>query len=98
MKRNTTNKTVNEIGTAYTYYLENKIKQIWSMSENREVSIEDMKKNIRHYIWNAAYKTADGTLTKKQWFIDTVNGMSSKKDIYWFCVNSINKARETVAR
>lgn len=98
MRANPLNKTVNEIKSAYTYYLEQKRPQIYGMMVRKDVSLDVMKKNIANYIFNASYKTADGTPTKKKWFLETMNKMISKKDIYWFCINSINKAKTTIAR
>ena len=93
-------KTVNEVKNAYTYYLEEKLNKIYGMSVNGQVSLSDMKKNIRNYVWNATYSYKENgqtMFTKKKWFLDTVDSMNSKKDLYFLCRNSVNKARQTIA-
>lgn len=93
-------KTVNEVKNAYTYYLEEKLNKIYGMSVNGQVSLLDMKKNIRNYVWNATYSYKENgqtMFTKKKWFLDTVDSMNSKKDLYFLCRNSVNKARQTIA-
>lgn len=91
--------TVNEVSKSYTYYLEPKLKQIYRMSVMKKVSIDTMRKNIRNYIYNATtYYTDDygkRVPTKKVEFLDKINDMESKKEIYWYCRNSVDKARET---
>lgn len=91
-------KTVNEAKTAYTYYLEEKMNKIFGMVKNDKVSLEDMKRNIRNYIWNASYSYEDNgktVYTKKKWFIETMNSMDNKSDLFFFCRNSVNKAKQT---
>ena len=93
-------KTVNEVKNAYTYYLEEKLNKIYGMSMNDEVSLDDMKRNIRNYVWDAAYSYKENgktVFTKKKWFLDTVSNISSKKELYFLCRNSVNKARQTIA-
>lgn len=91
--------TVNEVSKSYTYYLEPKLKQIYRMSVMKKVSIDTMRKNIRNYIYNATtYYTDDygkRVPTKKVEFLDKINDMESKKEIYWYCRNSVDKARAT---
>ena len=69
------------------------------MSVSRKVSIETMRKNIYNYIYNATtyYINDYGNRvpTKKVEFLKNINNMETKKEIYWYCLNSINKARET---
>lgn len=91
--------TVNETKRAYTYYLEQKMKQIWGMWQNKKVSLETMKKNIFNYIFDAAsyyIDTAGNKVPmKKQEFLKNVEAMVSKEDVYWYCYNSVNKAKRT---
>lgn len=93
-------KTVNEVRNSYTYYLEPKLRQIYGMSVMKKVSIDMMKRNIYNYIYNAtAYYTDDcgkRVPTKKAEFLNKINNMESKKEIYWYCRNSANKARKTL--
>lgn len=93
-------KTVNEVKNSYTYYLESKLKQIYWMSVIKQVRIDWMKKNIYNYIYNATtYYTDDcgnKVSTKKVEFLNKINNMKSKKEIYWYCKNSVNKARKTI--
>lgn len=93
-------KTVNEVRNSYTYYLEPKLRQIYGMSVMKKVSIDMMKRNIYNYIYNAtAYYTDDcgkRVPTKKAEFLNKINNMESKKEIYWYCRNSVNKARGAI--
>ena len=41
-------KTVNELKNAYTYYLEGKMNKIYGMAINDDISLDDMKRNIRN--------------------------------------------------
>ena len=93
-------KMVDEVKNSYTYYLENKLNKIYYMSKCRDVSLEIMKKNIRNYIWDATYSyTHNGKTmyTKKKWFLETMDEIDSKKDLFFFCQNSIRKAQQTLA-
>lgn len=95
-------KTVNEISKSYTYYLEPKLRQIYGMSVINKVSIETMKRNIYNYIYNAtSYYTNDyGEMvpTKKAEFLNKIKNMTTKKEIYLYCRNSVNKAKKTKVR
>ena len=96
-------RTVNEVSRCYTYYLEQKINKIYSQMTNEDVSIEDMRRNIKSYIYPSLYsfyskKSGKLTYTKKKWFIEQLNSSKTKKQIYFLCRNSIRKARETEAR
>ena len=93
-------KTVDQVKNAYTYYLEDKLNKIYYMSRSSVVSLDDMKRNIRSYIWDAAYSytQSDTTMyTKKKWFLDTMNNITNKKDLFFLCRNSIRKAQQTQA-
>ena len=93
--------TVNEVKQAYTYYLEEKLGKIFSMSKNKAVSLNVMQGIVKSYIAKArySYPTKHGKkLTKKQWFLDQVDSAESKKSLYFLCLNSVNKARQTEAR
>lgn len=93
-------KTVNQVKNAYTYYLEDKMKQIYGMRKNDNVSLESMKGIIKSYIKDAKYSYKENgytLLTKKQWFISTLNSLENKDSVYFFCRNSVRKAKETEA-
>lgn len=94
-------KTVNEIARSYTYYLEPKISKLYGMCKNRNVSLDDMKKNVFNYIYDAStyYYDSNGKKVnmKKVEFLDNVNSMKTKYEIYWYCVNSVRRARATLA-
>jgi hypothetical protein len=93
--------TVNELPNAYTYYLEEKLGKLYSQMLNKNVSVEDMKKNVYNYIWNSVYsfkKNGVTVYTKKKWFVETLRELESKKQIYFLCRNSVKRARETEAR
>ena len=93
--------TVNEVSRSYTYYLEEKLGKIYSMSVSRSVPLEAMRRNIFNYIYDAqmSYPTASGKVyTKKKWFLDQVNSIDDKKQLYWLCRNSVMKARRTEAK
>lgn len=94
-------KTVNEIKNSYAHYLVPKIRQIYGMSVLRKVSIEAMRKNIYNYIYDApAYYTDESgnrLPTKKVEFLKNIDNMDTKKEIYRYCLNSVNKARKTLA-
>lgn len=95
-------KTVNKVLSSYTYYLEPKMNKIYSQMINDNVSLEDMKKNIRNYIWSAGYYWASENgqkyFTKKKWFLETLDTLETKKSVYFLCKNSVNKAKETLAK
>ena len=94
-------KYVDEVKNSYTYYLEKKLNKIYGMWTNNSVSLDDMKRNIRNYIWDATYSYKVGTktmYTKKKWFLDTVDTIGSKKELYYLCRNSIKKAQQTISR
>lgn len=93
-------KTVNKVRNSYTYYLEPNLRQIYWMSVMKQVRIDWMKKFIYNYIYDATtYYTDDygkKVPTKKVEFLNKINNMKSKKEIYWYCRNSVNKARKTI--
>ena len=94
-------KYVDEVKNSYTYYLEQKLNKIYGMWTNKDVSIEDMKRNIRNYIWDAtySYKQNGKTMyTKKKWFLETVDEIDTKSGLYYLCRNSIKKAQQTISR
>lgn len=94
-------KTVDEMATSYAYYLEPKIGKLYTQMVRDDVSLEDMKRNVRNYVWNANYSwtSKDGQkhFTKKKWFLETLASLETKKAVYFLCRNSINKAKETLA-
>lgn len=94
-------KTVNQNKKAYTYYLEEKLGKLYSQMVNAKVSLEDMKRNVRNYIYDAtySYKSNGQTMfTKKKWFTETLNDIDSKQGVYFLCLNSVRRARATEAR
>ena len=94
-------KTVNEVSPAYTHYLEPKLGKLYVQMANPKVSLSDMKRNVRNYIYPARYSfKSNGQVvyTKKRWFMDTLKELTLKSQVYFFCLNSVNKARETEAR
>ena len=94
-------KTVNEVKNSYTYYLQEKLPEINRMLYGKEISLDDMKRNIKNYIWNATYSykvNGQTKYTKKQWFLSQVDQCPNKMKLYYLCVNSIMKAEETIAR
>jgi len=94
-------KTVNQVKRAYTFYLEEKLNKLYSQMVNDNVSLEDMKRNVRNYIYNASYSYQDNgrtIYTKKRWFTNTLNDLSSKQGVYFLCLNSVRRARATEAR
>ena len=91
-------KTVNEVKNAYTYYLQPKLGKIYSMSKNKKISLDVMKAIIKNYVRPARYGWPVGNKTKLPWFKETVDEISSKKELYFFCLNSVNKAKRTEAR
>lgn len=94
-------KTVNQIKPAYTFYLEPKLGKLYSQMTNRNVTVEDMKRNVRNYIYDARYSfTSNGRVqfTKKHWFLDELESLETKKQVYFLCRNSVNKAKETEVR
>ncbi len=94
-------KTVNQIKRAYTFYLEEKLNKLYSQMVNSKVSLEDMKRNVRNYIYPASYSYQSNgrtIYTKKRWFTNTLNDLSSKQGIYFLCLNSVRRARATEAR
>jgi hypothetical protein len=91
-------KTVNEVKNAYTFYLQPKLGKIYSMSKNDNVSLDTMKNIVRSYIKPAKYSYPTGNLTKKAWFQDELDSLTTKKQVYFLCRNSVNKAKETIAR
>lgn len=101
MKNSNNLKTVDEMATSYTYYLEPKIGKLYAQMVRDDVSLEDMKRNVRNYVWNANYSwtsmNGQKHYTKKKWFLETLNSLETKKDVYFLCRNSINKAKETLA-
>lgn len=102
MRNNPQNKTVNEVGTSYTSYLAPKLGKIYAKSINPNISLDTMKKNIRNYIWNAAYSFEDETgrteYTKKRRFLNTANSIDDKTKLYFLCLNSVKKAKQIIAR
>ena len=94
-------KTVDEMVTSYTYWLEPKIGKLYAQMIRDDISLDDMKRNVRNYVWNANYswtsENGQKHFTKKKWFLETLNSLETKKDVYFLCRNSINKAKETFA-
>lgn len=101
MKNSNNLKTVDEMATSYAYYLEPKIGKLYAQMVRDDVSLEDMKRNVRNYVWNANYSwtsmNGQKHFTKKKWFLETLASLETKKDVYFLCRNSINKAKETLA-
>ena len=94
-------KTVNQNKKAYTYYLEEKLGKLYSQMVNPNVSLDNMKRNVKNYIYDATYSykvNGQTQLTKKKWFVDTLEDIDTKKGIYFLCLNSVRRARATEAR
>ena len=98
MNSNPSQKTVNEVRNAYTFYLQPKLGKIYSMSKNRNVDLETMKTIVRSYIKPATYSYPTKNLTKKDWFQKELASLETKKQVYFLCRNSVNKAKRTIAR
>lgn len=100
MRFNST-KTVNEVQPSYTHYLEPKLGKLYSQMTNQNVSVEDMKQNVRNYIYPARYSFKQNgrvVYTKKKWFKEELESLETKKQVYFLCRNSVRKAQETEAR
>jgi len=98
MRFNST-KTVNEVLPSYTHYLEPKLGKLYFQMASSSVPLENMKKNIRNYVYPARYSySKDGQVyyTKKKWFLDKIDNMNTKSQLYMFCRNSVRKAKETL--
>lgn len=91
-------KTVNQIKPAYTHYIEPNLGKIYSMSKNNDVSLRMLKNIIKSYIKPARYSYPVGNLTKKDWFQNELESLTTKRQVYFLCRNSVNKARQTLAR
>jgi len=91
-------KTVNQVKNAYTFYLQPKLGKIYSMSKNNNVELEAMKRIVKSYVKEARYSYPVNQLTKLQWFKNTVDEIDSKKQLYFFCRNSVRRAQATLAR
>ena len=94
-------KTVNQVKPAYTHYIQPKLGKLYAQMKNESVSTEDMKRNIRNYIYPARYsfKQNGRTIyTKKAWFLNELDNIETKQGLYFFCVNSVRRAKETIAR
>ena len=94
-------KTVNQVKPAYTYYLEPKLNQIYAMAFLNSATLDGMKKNVRRYIAPArrTYKV-NGVKhnMKKVWFLDELDKLETKKEVFFLCNNSVKRARATLAR
>ena len=94
-------KTVNEVKRAYTFYLKLKLGKLYAQMLNKSVSLDAMKKNVKNYIFDAGYsykQNGKTCFTEKKWFIETLNNLETKQQVYLFCLNSVKKAQETIAR
>lgn len=94
-------KTVNEVRPAYTYYLEPKLDKIYAMAFLNDATLEDMKRNIKHYVAPARSSyTKNGVkhVMKKVWFLNELDKLETKQEVFNLCNNSVNKARATLAR
>jgi len=94
-------KTVNEIKPSYTFYIEPKLGKLYSQLKNENVSVDDMKRNVRNYIYDSLYSyVVNGKVhyMKKRWFIGELESLETKKQVYFLCLNSVNKSRETPVR
>lgn len=98
----TTYKTVDESALAYTYYLKPKLSKIYAQAFYYNVSVDELKKNVYNYIYKAAYSWKDSNgkthFTRKKEFIENLNALENNAEIYWYCVNSVNKAKITEAK
>ncbi len=95
------NKTVNEVQPSYTHYLEPKLGKLYAQMYNKNVSVEDMKRNVNNYIYPARYSFKQNgrtVYTKKKWFKEELESLETKKQVFRLCYNSVNKARITEAR
>lgn len=95
-------KTVNEVKNAYTFYLEKKMPKIYGMWKSNSIPIESMRKNIKSYIVKATYQYTDACgnicFTRKKDFVESIDTLQSKEDIYWRCFNAVRCAKNIEAR
>jgi len=98
MKNNPNRLTVNEVRNAYTFYLQPNLGKIYSMAHNNKVSLEAMKNIVKSYIQPATTTYPIKQNTKKVWFKNTIDSLESKQELYYLCRNSVNKAKDTIAR